>query len=169
METQGTTAVRIGLHEVAGLRWPKQVLAGDGAREAAAVPLPRLPWSGAAVEVPLGASAARGLERVTRMRKIFGYGVAPVVILLFVVADVLLLWGRFGDLRPPGALFLAMGVAGVLLILTGLIPDAVARATGTPYVTRGQLRFPKARADVASQLMTLNPRAGIETTAAKPA
>ena len=164
MEKQDTTGVRIGLHEVSDLRWPKQPLTGDGAREATAVPVPRLPWSGAAVEVPLGASAARGVERITRLRKIFGYGVAPVVILLFVVADVLLLWGRFGDLRPPGWIFLLFAVLGVLLILSGLIPDVVARATGTPYVTRGQLRFPAARADVVLQLVKLNPKATIKTS-----
>jgi hypothetical protein len=163
VEKQDKIAVKIGLHEVSDLRWPKQVLAGDGARESTAVPLPRLPWSGAAIEVPLGASAARGVERVTRLRKIFGYGVAPVVILLFVVADVLLLWGRIGDLRPPGGLFLVLGVVGVLLILTGLIPDAVARSTGTPYVTRNQLRFPAARPDVVEQLVKLNPKATIGT------
>jgi hypothetical protein len=160
--TQDTTAVRIGLHEVAGLRWPKEPLTGDGDRETTAVPLPRLPWSRAAVEVPLGASAARRVERVTRLRKIFGYGVAPVVVLLFVVADVLLLWGRFGDLRPPGSLFASLGVVGVALILTGLIPDAVARRTGAPYVSRSQLRFPAARGDVVRQLVKLNPKATIE-------
>jgi hypothetical protein len=167
VEKQGTNAVSIGLHEVSDLRWPKQPLAGDGAREITAVPLPRLPWSGAAIEVPLGASAARGVERVTTLRKIFGYGVAPVVILLFVVADVLLLWSRLGDLRLPGTVFLVMGVVGVLLILTGLIPDAVARSTGTPYVTRGRLRFPAARRDAIDQLLKLNPKAAIDTTAAK--
>jgi hypothetical protein len=155
--------VRIGLHRVADLRWPKQVLTGDGARENIAVPLPRLPWSRAAVKVPLGASAARGVQRVTRLRKIFGYAVVPLIVLLFVVADVLLLWGRIGDLRPPGWLFAALGVAGFLLILTGLIPDAVARSTGTPYVSRSQLRFPAARDDVVAQLVKLNPGAGIET------
>jgi hypothetical protein len=167
VKKQDTNAVRIGLHEVSDLRWPKQPLAGDGAREITAVPLPRLPWSGAAIEVPLGASAARGVERVTQLRRIYGYGVAPVVILLFVLADVLLLWGRFGDLRPPGWVFLMLGGVGVLLILTGLIPDAVARYTGTPYVTRGQLRFPAARSDVVEQLLKLNPKATIETTAVK--
>jgi hypothetical protein len=164
VEKQGTNAVSIGLHEVSDLRWPKQPLAGDGAREATAVPLPRLPWSGAAIEVPLGASAARGVERVTTLRRIFGYGVAPVVILLFVVADVLLLWGRLGDLRPPGSVFLVLGVVGVLLILTGLIPDVVARSTGTPYVSRNKLRFPAARADVVQQLVKLNPKATIEVS-----
>jgi hypothetical protein len=163
VDKQGTTAVRIGLHQVSDLRWPKQPLTGDGGRENTAVPLPRLPWSGAAITVPLGASAARGVERVTQLRKIFGYGVAPVIIALFVVADVLLLWGRFGDLRPPGVLFLVMGLVGVVLILTGLIPDVVARSTGTPYVTRNQLRFPAARADVVTQLVKLNPKAKIET------
>src|SRR4051794_16200192 len=93
VETQGTTAVRIGLHDVSGLRWPKRPLTGDGPRENVDVPLPRLPWAKTAIEVPLGESAARGVERVARLRKIFGYGVAPVVILLFLVADVLLLWG----------------------------------------------------------------------------
>jgi hypothetical protein len=162
VNTQDTTAIRIGLHEVADLRWPKQPLAGDGARETTAVPLPRLPWSAAAIPVPLGASAARGVERVTRLRRIFGYGVAPVIILLFVVADGLLLVGRFGDLNPPGSLFLIIGVVGVLLILTGLIPDQVARITGAPYVARSQLRFSKARADVVDQLVKLNPRATVE-------
>jgi hypothetical protein len=164
VEKQGTNAVRIGLHEVSDLRWPKQPLAGDGAREATAVPLPRLPWSGAAIEVPLGASAARGVERVTTLRRIFGYGVAPVVVLLFVVADVLLLWGRLGDLRLSGTVFLVIGLAGVLLILTGLIPDVVARFTGTPYVARNKLRFPAARAEVVQQLVKLNPKATIEVS-----
>src|SRR5690349_6303245 len=112
--TQDTTAIRIGLHEVAALRWPQPVLTGDGKRETVAVPLPRLPWSTAAIEVPMGASAARSVELVTKLRRIFGYGVAPVVILLFVIADVLLLWGRFGDLNPPAVVFAALGVAGVL-------------------------------------------------------
>jgi len=160
--TPETTAIRIGLHEVSGLRWPQPVLTGDGKRETAVVPLPRLPWSGAAIEVPMGASAARAVERVGRLRKIFGYGVVPVVILLFVVADVLLLWGRFGDLDPPGGLFAVLGVLGVLLILTGLVPDAVARATGAPYVARDQLRFPKARPEVVAQLVKLNPKAAID-------
>ena len=107
-----------------------------------AVPLPRLPWATTAIEVPLGASAAHGIERVTRLRKIFGYGVAPVVILLFVVADVLLIWSRFGDLQLPGRLLAVMGTVGVLLILTGKIPDAVARARGVPYVSRNVLHVP---------------------------
>jgi hypothetical protein len=158
VSTKGTTAIRIGLHEVADLRWPKQPLAGDGVRENTAVPLPRLPWSGTAIQVPLGASAARGVERVTRLRRIFGYGVAPVIILLFVVADVLLI----GGFHPPGSVYVIIGLVGVLLILTGLIPDQVARSTGTPYVTRGQLRFSEARADVVDQLVKLNPRAAIE-------
>ena len=162
MGTQGTTPIRIGLHEVAGLRWPRQALTGDGARETIAVPLPRLPWSRAAIEVPMGASAARSVERVTRLRKIFGYGVAPTVILLFVVADVLLLWGRFGDLKPPTMIFAVLGVAGVALILGGLVPDAVARATGAPYVARDHLRFPKARPDAVAQLVKLNPKVTIE-------
>jgi hypothetical protein len=162
VDKQGTTAVRIGLHEVSGLRWPKQPIAGAGARLDVSVPLPRPPWSEAAVTVPLGETAAHGVARVTRLRKIFGYGVAPVVVLLFVVADVLLLWGRFGDLRPPGWLFFTMGLVGVVLILTGLIPDVVARATGTPYVTRNTLRFPAARADVVAQLVKLNPKATID-------
>ena len=162
MDKQGTTAVRIGLHEVSGLRWPKQPIAGDGARLDVAVPLPRLPWSRAAIEVPMGASAARSVERVTRLRKIFGYGVAPTVILLFVVADVLLLWGRFGDLKPPTVIFAVLGVAGVALILGGLVPDAVARATGAPYVARDHLRFPKARRDAVAQLVKLNPKVTID-------
>jgi hypothetical protein len=167
--TKDTTAVRIGLHEVAGLRWPKEPLTGDGPRQAVAVPLPRLPWSRTAIEVPLGASAARSIARVTKLRKIFGYGVAPVIIALFVVADGLLLWGHYGDLRPPGSLFAILGVVGVVLVLTGLIPDAVARATGTPYVSRSRLRIPAARADVARQLLKLNPKAAIETTLEEPA
>ena len=159
--TEKTTAIRIGLHEVAGLRWPKEPVSGDGARQAVAVPLPRLPWSTAAVEVPLGASAARGVARVLTLRKIFGYGVAPVVVALFVLADVLLLWGHYGSLRPSGSLFLILGLVGVVLILTGLIPDTVARVTGTPYVSRGQLRFPAARTDVVRQLAKLNPKVEI--------
>jgi hypothetical protein len=83
--------------------------------------------------------------------------VAPVIIALFVLADVLLLWGRFGSLNPPGWIFGAFGVAGLLLILTGLLPDVVARATGTPYVARGSLRFPAARDEVVKQLAKLNP------------
>ena len=156
------TAVRIGLHELSGLRWPKQPLVGDGKRLEVAVPLPRLPWSAAAVTVPLGETAARGVARVARLRKIFGYGVAPLIVLLFVLADVLLLWGYFGDLRPSGSLFAVLGLAGVALILTGLIPDLVARLTGTPYVTRNTLRFPAARADVVAQLVKLNPKAVID-------
>jgi hypothetical protein len=161
--TQGKTSVRIGLHEVAGLRWPKQPISGDGAREETAVPLPRLPWSKAAVRVPLGATAARGIARVTTLRRIFGYGVAPVIVLLFVLADVLLIGGRIGGFEPSGGLFAGLGIAGVLLILTGLLPDVVARATGTPYVNRGSLRFPAAHPDVVAQLVKLNPKASIET------
>jgi hypothetical protein len=161
VEKQDRVAVSIGLHEVSGLRWPKRPLTGDGARETVEVPVPRLPWSSAALPVPLGASAAGDIARVTRLRKIFGYGVAPVIILLFVVADVLLLWSRLGDLNTPRSLFAIMGVAGVLLILTGLIPDAVARATGTPYVTRSHLRIPAARREVVAQLVKLNPKAHI--------
>lgn len=168
MGSRETTPIRIGLHEVAALRWPQQVLAGDGERQVTTVPLPRLPWSRAAIEVPMGASAARSVERVTRLRKIFGYGVAPTVILLFVVADVLLLWGRFGDLKPPTVVFAVLGVAGVALILGGLVPDAVARATGAPYVARDQLRFPKARTEVVAQLVKLNPKATIDGAGATP-
>ena len=162
MSNEGTTAVRIALHQLSGLRWPKQPLAGDGKRLEVAVPLPRLPWSSAAVTIPLGESAARGVARITQLRKIFGYGVAPVIIALFVVADVLLLWARFGDLRPPGWLFLVLGLVGVALIGTGLLPDAVARSTGTPYITRNTLRFPSARADVVAQLVKLNPNCDID-------
>lgn len=161
VDKQGITEIRIGLHQVAGLRWPKQPLAGDGKRLEVAVPLPRLPWSRAAVTVPLGESAADAVARVTRLRKIFGYGVAPVIVALFVVADVLLLWARFGDLRPSGSLFLMLGLIGVVLIPTGLIPDLVARRTGTPYVSRSTLRFPSARADVVAQLVKLNPKCDI--------
>ena len=93
---------------------------------------------------------------------------APLVVVLFVVADVLLIWGHYGSLRPPGSLFLVMALVGVLLILTGLIPDAVARATGTPYVTRGQLRVPAARADVVRQLVKLNPKATIHSGVKSP-
>ncbi|MBU2670897.1 hypothetical protein KOI35_46100 [Actinoplanes bogorensis] len=158
MGNEKTTSVHVGLHELDGLRWPKEPLSGTGPRRPIAVPLPRLPWSTAAVEVPLGESAEGGIARVTRLRKIFGYGVAPTIILLFVVADVLLLWGRFGSLDVPGGLFGVFGVAGVVLILTGLLPDVVARATGTPYVSRGRLRFPAARNDVLGQLVKLNPQ-----------
>lgn len=162
MRIQEATAINIGLHEVAGLRWPKQVLTGEGKSETVAVPLPRLPWSTAAIQVPMGETAARSVERVVRLRKIFGYGVAPVVILLFVVADVLLLWGRFGDLRPAGWIFAGLGALGVLLIATGLVPDAVARSTGAPYVSRGHLRLSKAHPDVVAQLVKLNPKATID-------
>jgi hypothetical protein len=162
VDKQGTTAVRIGLHQVSDLRWPKAPIAGDGKRVEAAVPLPRLPWSGAAVTVPLGETAVSAIGRVTRLRKIFGFGIAPVIILLFVLADVLLLWGHFGSLRPGGPIFGVFGLAGVVLILTGFIPDAVARATGTPYVTRNTLRFPRARVDVVDQLVKLNPKATID-------
>jgi hypothetical protein len=95
---QGTTAIRIGLHEVAGLRWPQQVLAGDGKRETTAVPLPRLP----------------------------------------------------------------LGVVGVLLILSGFVPNEVSRVTGAPYVARDQLRFPKARPEAVAQLVKLNPKVTID-------
>jgi hypothetical protein len=148
---------------VADLRWPKQPLSGDGARQDTAVPLPRLPWSKAAIRVPLGATAARSVERVTTLRRIFGYGVAPVIIALFVVADVLLIGGRIGGFEPSGGVFLVLGLVGVVLILTGLLPDVVARITGTPYVNRGHLRFPAARPDVVAQLVKLNPKASIET------
>lgn len=160
---QDSVAVRVGLHDVAKLRWPKEPLTGDGTRADTAVPLPRLPWSNAAVRVPLGESASRDIARITTLRKIFGYGVAPVVVLLFVIADVLLIGGRAGGFRPPGWVFLVLGMVGVLLILTGLLPDVVARATGTPYVSRGQLRFPAARPGVVAQLIKLNPDASIET------
>jgi hypothetical protein len=159
--TSGTTAIHIGLHEVAGLRWPKEPLSGDGARRQVLVPLPRLPWSTAAIEVPLGASAAAGIARVGTLRKIFGYGVAPTIVALFVIADVLLISGRLGSFNPPGWIFAAFGVVGVLLILTGLLPDVVARATGTPYVSRGRLRFPAARDEVVKQLAKLNPNVDI--------
>jgi hypothetical protein len=159
---QGTTAIRIGLPDVAGLRWPRPVLAGDGERETAAVPLPRLPWSKAAIEVPMGRSAAQAVARVTRLRKIFGYGVAPTVIVLFLIADGLLLWGRFGDLKPPTVVFAVLGVVGLLLILSGFVPDAVSRATGAPYVARDQLRFPKAPPEAVAQLVRLNPKVTID-------
>jgi hypothetical protein len=161
VSTPETSSINLGLHDVAGLRWPKEPLSGDGRSEKVAVPVPRLPWSTAAIEVPLGASAARHVERVTGLRKIFGYGVAPVVIALFVIADVLLLWGRFGSLNPPSWVFSLFSVAGVALILCGFIPNLVARASGTPYVSRGRLRFPAARNDVLEQLVKLNPQVEI--------
>ncbi len=161
MSTPQTTGIRIGLHQVADLRWPKQPLTGDGKRLDVAVPLPRLPWAQTAVTVPLGASAVADIAKVTRLRKIFGYGVAPVVVVLFVVADVLLLYGRHSTFNPPGWLFLVFGLVGVVLILTGLVPDQVARMNGTPYVSRGQLRLPRARTDVVDQLEKLNPDATI--------
>jgi hypothetical protein len=157
------TAVRIGLHEVGRLRWPKQPLTGDGPRVDTAVPVPRLPWSTAAIQVPLGASAAHDIARVTLLRRIYGYGVVPVTVLLFVTADVLLVGGRVGGFDPSSQLFRVLGGIGFLLILTGLIPDAVARSTGTPYVKRGQLRIPAARADAVAQLVKLNPKASIES------
>jgi hypothetical protein len=162
VDKQGTKAVRIGLHQVSDLRWPKQPIAGDGKRVEAAVPLPRVPWSAAAITVPLGETAVRNIDRVTRLRKIFGFGIAPLIIALFVVADVLFLWGHFGHLHPSGSVFLLMGLAGLVLILTGLLPDTIARATGTPYVMGNKLRFPRARADVVEQLVKLNPKATID-------
>jgi hypothetical protein len=45
----------------------------------------------------------------------------------------------------------------------GLIPDVVARSTGTPYVSRNQLRFPAARDEAVGQLAKLNPKATLET------
>jgi hypothetical protein len=158
---QETTALSIGLHEVSRLRWPKEPLCGDGPRTDVTVPLPRLPWSTAAITVPLGESAAHGVARVLTLRKAFGYGIGPVVVAIFVVADVLLLSGKFGSLHVPGNIFAVMGVVGVLLILSGLLPDVVARATGTPYVSRGQLRLPAARVDAARQLAKLNPKVDI--------
>jgi hypothetical protein len=158
-----TTRLSIGLHSVSELRWPKQPLIGDGAREITAVPLPRLPWSDVAVDVPLGATAARAVERVTRLRRIFSYGVVPVIVLIFVVADVILLLGRFEHLHPNRSIFGYAGLIGVPLILTGLLPNVVARATGTPYVSRSELRFPVARADIVQQVIRLNPKAAIET------
>jgi len=159
--TDETTAIHIGLHEVARLRWPKEPLCGTGPRQDVTVPLPRVPWSKAAIQVPLGAGAARGIARVLTLRRIFGYGAAPLVIVLFVVADVLLLGGRYGSLRTPGPVFLIIGAAGVLLVFSGLLPDVVARATGTPYVSRNRLRIPAARTAVVRQLVKLNPRVEI--------
>ena len=164
MATEETTDVRIGLHDVARLRWPKEPLTGDGARETVPVPVPRLPWSGAAVEVPLGASAARRVERVLLLRRIFGYGVAPLILVVFVVADGFLILGRFGHRVPDRSVFGWLGAAGVVLIFTGLLPNAVARLTGTPFVSRGQLRFPRARPEAVRQVVQLNPKASIETT-----
>jgi hypothetical protein len=155
--TPSLTSIRIGLHEVAGLRWPKQPLAGEGKRQDVAVPLPRLPWATTSITVPLGASVVADIARITRLRRIFGYGVAPVVVALFVIGDGLLLYGRHSDFTPPSWLFLIFGVVGVLLILSGLLPDRIAQMTGTPYVSRGQLRLPRARADVVDQLVKLNP------------
>jgi hypothetical protein len=161
-EQHDVTAVRIGLHEVGRMRWPKQPLTGDGPRVDTAVPVPRLPWSTAAIQVPLGASAAGGIARVTLLRRIYGYGVVPVIFVLFVTADVLLIGGRLGGFNPPGQLFRVLGGIGFLLILTGLIPDAVARATGTPYVKRGQLRIPRPARTRSQQLVKLNPKVSIE-------
>lgn len=162
MEKRDTTVLAIGLHEVSDLRWPKQPLTGDGKRADVAVPLPRLPWAQAAISVPLGETAAADIERVTRLRRIFGFVIAPIVVLIFIVADVLLLLGRFGSLRPSGSVFLILGLVGVLLILTGLVPDQVARATGTPYVSRNKLRFPRADPAVVEQLKKLNPNATLD-------
>src|ERR1700753_3217795 len=132
VDKQGTTSVRIGLHEVADLRWPKKPLSGTGPRKAPVVPVPRLPWSRAAITVPLGASVTDGIERVTRLRKLYGYGAGPLVIAIFVVADVLLL----AKVPTPGTVYLVLAIVGILLILTGLIPDQVARSGGVPYVSR---------------------------------
>ncbi len=159
--TEETIAVRLGLHQVAGLRWPKDPVTGNGPRQQVSVPLPRLPWSSAAIEVPLGASAARDIARVSKLRKIFGYGIAPAILVIFIAADVLLIWAHYGSLRPPGALFAILALVGVALILTGLIPDTVARLTGTPYVSRNQLRLPAARLEVVQQLARLNPKVEI--------
>jgi hypothetical protein len=154
-------AIHIGLHDVAKLRWPKEPVSGDGPRQPTVVPLPRLPWATTAIEVPLGASAAGDIARVLTLRKAFGYVVAPIVVALFVIADGLLLWSHYGSLRPPGSLFLWMGLVGVVLILTGLLPDVVARLTGTPYVSRNRLRLPAAKADAVKQLAKLNPQVEI--------
>jgi hypothetical protein len=162
VEKSDRTALVIGLHEVSDLRWPKQPVAGSGKRVNVAVPLPRLPWSEAAITVPLGETAVADIARVTRLRRIFGFYIAPLIVLLFVVADVLLLWGRIGSLNPPGSLFLILGAIGVVLILTGLIPDQVARSTGTPYVSRNSLRLPQADSAVVEQLRKLNPKATID-------
>jgi hypothetical protein len=159
---QETIEVRIGLHDVRGLRWPKRPLTGDGPTETVAVPIPRLPWSRAAVDVPLGASAARKVEQVTRLRKIFGYGVAPLIAVLFVAADLILIIGAT-DTTPAGRRLVGyLGVAGVLLIALGLVPNVVARRLGAPYVSRGQLRMTAAAPDVVQDAVRLNPKASIE-------
>jgi hypothetical protein len=154
-------AIHIGLHDLSGLRWPKEPVSGTGPRRPTTVPLPRLPWATTAIEVPLGESAAGDIARVLTLRKAYGYVVAPIVIALFVIADVLLLWVHYGSLHPPGPLFLWLGLAGVVLVLTGLLPDVVARFTGTPYVSRNRLRLPAARTEVVKQLAKLNPQVEI--------
>lgn len=151
-------SLAIGLHELSGLRWPRESLTGEGRQVRHPVRLPGLPWSKAAVEVPMGESAARAVDRVARLRRIFGLGIAPVILLIFVVADILLLVSVFADGQIPGAVFATFGIIGFALVLTGLVPELVARATGAPYVSRGSLRFPRTRPEAVTQLRKLNPK-----------
>jgi hypothetical protein len=160
---QETIDVRIKVADLKTVRWPKKPLAGDGDRELTPVLLPGMPWSTAAVDVPLGATAARKVARVRLLRRIYAYVVVPLIVLLFVVADVLLILGALGTLHVGRQFLGYLGGVGFVLALTGLLPNAVARFTRTPHVAGAHLRIPAARPEVVKDAVRLNRKGVIET------
>jgi hypothetical protein len=160
---QETIDVRIRLADLNGIRWPKRPLVGDGERRVVPVLLPGPPWSRASVDVPLGATAARKVERVTTLRTLYGRFVVPLIVLLFVVADVILVLGLIGTVRSGRPVIGVLGGAGFVLVLVGLLPNAYARLTRSVRTGAGWLHLPDARADAVREVTRLNRKGVIET------
>jgi hypothetical protein len=160
---QGTVDVRIKLADLAGIRWPKRPMAGSGDRVLAAVPLPGAPWSTAATEVPLGADVARRVARVASLRQVYGRVVVPLIVALFVIADVILILGVTGTLSTGRHVIGYLGGLGFVLVLTGLLPNAYARLTKTPHAAAGRLTIPNAHADVVEDAVRLNKSGVVQT------
>jgi hypothetical protein len=162
-QDQGAVDVRIKLADLAGVRWPKRLLAGDGERVPAAVPLPGAPWSRAAVEVPLGADVARRVARLSNLRQVYGRVILPLVVALFLIADAILILGTTGNLHGGRQVIGYLGGLGFLLVITGFAPNAYARFTRTPHASGGRLVIPAARAAVVKDAERLNRKGVFET------
>jgi hypothetical protein len=158
--TQSTVDVRIKLADLATIRWPKRPMAGTGDRVLAAVPLPGAPWSTAATEVPLGADVARRVARVASLRRVYGRVVVPLIIVLFLTADVILILGVLGTLTGGRQVIGYLGGLGFLLVVAGLLPNAYARFTRTPHAAAGRLTIPDAHAAAVKDAVRLN-KAGV--------
>jgi hypothetical protein len=162
-DSQATVDVRIKLADLVGIRWPKRLLAGGGERVAAAVPLPGAPWSTATVEVPLGADVARRVQRLGRLRQVYGRVIVPLVVALFLLADAILILGATGTIDGGRHVIGYLGGLGFLLVLTGFLPNAYARFTRTPHTSGRRLTIPGARPDVVKDAERLNRKGVFET------